>query len=68
MIQAAAKRVVELYGGDVVIYMDGSADEGYLDTGSATVIYLSPNGPFPHGVYSKAWSSFHFLIWRERRM
>ena len=45
VVQAAAKRAVELYYGDVLIYTDGSADQGYLEGGSAAVIYLSLTDP-----------------------
>ena len=45
VVQAAAKKAVELYSGDVLIYTDGSAVKGYLDGGSAAIIYLSHTDP-----------------------
>ena len=45
VVQAGAKRAVDLYGGDVLIYTDGSAVKGYLDGGSAAIIYLNHTDP-----------------------
>ena len=44
-IKAAAERVIEEWAGDVVIFTDGSAVEGFRNGGSAAVIHMKLTDP-----------------------